>query len=389
MRLYGHAEALPTRDLRDRASLRLDHGLALFDIGQGAEARACAEDALRLATEAGDSRSAARARLLRLDVSLSDGSLLTFDPAIAAELEAARADAEASGDPGALAEAWQSMSARSWSETRLHDSEAELKTALGHARAAGDTRRELEIELNLLVGTFAGPSPAGEVVAAARELAERAASSYPTVRAEAQEILAVSEAMLGRFDEAFGQIEESIAILGDLAQFGSLVNARTFLAWAHRLAGDLPSAEAVLRQALAEAIEIGDRSLETFVSCRLAEVLVNEGRFDEAETPLAVAERDPVGATETRIVGARARIRAARGDRAAEADVDTLLAMVADGPWLNVRTEAYIDAAHAMAALGSRSLAETYATEALRLCHAKGDVALATRTQALVDRIVT
>ncbi len=386
IRLYRRAEQLPTGGPDAVVTLRLDHGLALYDVGQGAEGLRCAEDALRLALEIGDRRSAARARLLRLDFWRTDGTATARDSTLLAELDAARADAEASADPAALAEAWSSISERHWSEADHDRSLAALETALVHAKAAGDVRRQLDIESNLLVHVFAGPTPADQVAAQAASLAERA-SAHPTVRAEAVDMLAVSEAMLGRFDDARAHVEQSIATLADFGQLGSLVNTRTYLAWVYRLAGDLPAAESVLRQALAEAVEIGDRGLESFVSCRLAEVLVNEDRFDDAEAPLAVAERDPIGATESRIVGARARIRAARGDAGATRDVERLLALVANGPWLNVRTEAYLDVAHALDSLGAHDDAERYARAALELCEAKADIALAERTRAYVTHL--
>ena len=110
---------------------------------------------------------------------------------------------------------------------------------------------------------------------------------------------------------------------------------------------------------------MGDRSLESFLSCRLAEVLVNQHRFDEAVVPLAVAERDPIRPTVSRILGAQARIRAHRGDAGAEHDVKALLELVAEMPWPNVQTEA------------------------LRMCEAKGNVALAATTTALVQRLAS
>ncbi len=387
VRLYQGAETLPTRDQVELATLRLHCGLALLDVGRLVEARRVTDDALRLAVETGDRRVAARSRLLRLDISRADGSLVSQDPAVDAELAAALTDAEASGDPGALADAWGAKSGQSWL-VGLDASESELHTALGFARSGNDQRVVLDLELNLLVHTFAGPTPVDEVVEAARELAARA-GPYSTVRAEAEEVLAVSEAMSGRFEDAVRIAEHSLAILDELAQVAALVNGRTYLAWVHRLSGDLPAAEAVLRRGLAEAVAVGDHSLGSFVSCRLAEVLVNQDRFDEAEAPLAVAERDPIRPTVSRILGARARIRAHRGDAGAERDVKALLALVAEMPWPNVQTEAYIDAAWAMSSLGARSVAERYAREALRLCEAKGNVALTATTSALVDRLAS
>ncbi len=69
------------------------------------------------------------------------------------------------------------------------------------------------------------------------------------------------------------------------------------------------------------------------------------------------------------------------------AEVEALIEMVDGKPWLNVATEAYLDAANAMASLGSRADAERYAREALGMCQAKDDVALAARTEELLARI--
>ncbi len=134
--MYAQAESLPSRDPAERASLLLDFGLALADIGRGTDSGQRAEQALELAEAAGDHRAAASARLLRLDTRLSDGALVRFDPAIAAELDLALRDAEASRDPGALAEAWASISARSWSEARHADCD-ERASHGARARAAG------------------------------------------------------------------------------------------------------------------------------------------------------------------------------------------------------------------------------------------------------------
>ena len=124
---------------------------------------------------------------------------------------------------------------------------------------------------------------------------------------------------------------------------------------------------------------MGDQGLHSFVSCRLAEVLVNQGRYGDALAPLAAAERHPVGATRSRIAGARARIDAAAGAPGAAARVEALLEMVSGPPKANimVAAEAFIDASHAMASLGDRSAATAHAREAMRLCAAKGNLALA------------
>ena len=61
--------------------------------------------------------------------------------------------------------------------------------------------------------------------------------------------------------------------------------------------------------------------------------------------------------------------------------------MVAPWPWLNVRTEAFIDAAQAMATAGDPERAAVHAREALRLCEAKENVALAGQVRHLLARL--
>src|SRR5262249_50995284 len=157
---------------------------------------------------------------------------------------------------------------------------------------ADNPRIALDIEGNLLIDLFAAPTPASQVVEAASALADRAAG-YPVSRAEAMMVEGVSKAMLGSFEDAHRDLDESIATLSDFANGFSLGNARTYRAWIHRLAGEWPAAEAELRVALGEAQAMGDRAFESFVSCRLAEILVAEERYDDAAAALEIAERDP------------------------------------------------------------------------------------------------
>ena len=83
-------------------------------------------------------------------------------------------------------------------------------------------------------------------------------------------------------------------------------------------------------------------------------------------------------------MGAWARIHAARGDPATADDVQTLLGLVAEGPWRNVRAEALRDAAHATAALGDRTTAAGYAREALEISETKENRAFARQLERLL-----
>ena len=120
-----------------------------------------------------------------------------------------------------------------------------------------------------------------------------------------------------------------------------------------------------------------DRQMVTFASCRLAEILVALERYNDAAEALAVAEQDPIGATQSRIVGARARIAAVRNPSHAEDAVNALVQMVDDWatPWPNVHAEALRDAAYTMRSLGRRPEARAYALAAAELCRQKENVA--------------
>jgi predicted ATPase len=382
-RLLGQATALPALDEHAHVRWLVEFALALQGVGLIGEARSRAEDALRSALALGDRGLAARARVALVDLRQAEGTVVAFDPAIRSEIALALADADASGDHLALADTEDALARAAWNEGAESESEVHTRLAIDHATMAGEIRFALATELNLLVGVFAGETPASEVAAQAQALSVRAAD-YPTVRAEAISLLGISEAMLGRFEDAHRSLDESIALLIDLGAASSLVNVRTYKAWIHRLAGEWPAAEAVLRDALAEADAMGDLGFKSFVSCRLAEVLVAEERYDEAEAALVVAARSPVAATRSRISGAQARIKAARGDPTAKQEVEPLLAMTAGWPWPNVRAEALRDAAFVMKALGDRDAARSFAGESAALSRAKENLALAGQMDAFV-----
>ena len=375
-RLLEQATSLPAPDARALGRWEVELALALQGVGRIGEARSRAEDALQRAISAGDRAAAARSRIALVDLRQADGTLVASDPAVRAECAVALGDAQAAGDELALAEVYDAMGRAAWNEGLEAESDTQTRQAVAHALAAGEVRFALATEVNLLVAVFAGPTPASQVAAQAEALAERTAD-YPTLWADTISLLGIAEAMLGRFEDAHRHLDEGIATLVDLAATSSLVNVRTYKAWIHRLAGEWTAAEAVLRVALAEAEAMGDQAFTSFVSCRLAEVLVAEERYDDAEAALVVAERNPIAATRSRIHGARARIQAARGDPSARQDIDPLLAMAAEWPWPNVRAEALRDAAFVMKSLGDHDAARSYASQSAELSRAKENLALA------------
>jgi class 3 adenylate cyclase/tetratricopeptide (TPR) repeat protein len=382
--LFRRAEALPVADPLAKAELQLDHGLALWDLGRTADALVRADSAFSLASANGDRRLTARARLLRLEIWRADGTCADSDAIVGSERAAVLSDAEASGDPLAIALARQSLAEQAWIERRFADSQAEIRRATEHARQTGNARFELEIEVEILISSLSGPDPAGQTITLAQGLLSRA-TDYPTVRARILPILAVAEAMVGWASLAREHADEAVVIYRDLAQPSGVSTARLNTQWVARLAGDLVTAHAELRLLIDE--EGADASIRPWANARLAEVLIAQGRIDEAERALAESERDPVPVLRPRQAASRARIDASRGDPGAAAKVGELLAMVSGTPFINQETDALLEAAEAMASLGDLAAATGHARHALVLAEAKENLALAAQIRVLLLRL--
>jgi tetratricopeptide (TPR) repeat protein len=126
----------------------------------------------------------------------------------------------------------------------------------------------------------------------------------------------------GELDEAERLYEEALALLaesGGAVLRGKLTNQLVFAAWAKR---DLPRAERLLREAIRILSAVQDRGTLCESQRMLAEVLLEQGRVEEAER-FALASRETVGPEDvasrasTRL--ALARVRSAQG-RDAEAE---------------------------------------------------------------------
>jgi hypothetical protein len=193
--------------------------------------------------------------------------------------------------------------------------------------------------------------------------------------------------MTDRSDRALDHAAQSVDLFDSLGLPTPLVMARGDKAWVHRLLDDSLSAERELRLAFSLASRSGDRSMISWVSCRLVQVLIEDDRLEEIEPFLAEAERVPSVMNRTRVLGARARLRAARGDGDAPELVSQLVAAMPQIEFPNIRLDGFLDAAEASAILGDMTSATRYAEEALRLAEAKGNRARARQVAAILARI--
>jgi tetratricopeptide (TPR) repeat protein len=237
-----------------------------------------------------------------------------------------------------------------------------------------------------LVAKLVGPDPASEVVAAGEALVNKA-RDYPSIRADAVRILAVAEAMLGRFEDARMHAQESIATQEDLGNRYLAWLYRGDKAWVERLAGQRQTAESDLRLVISGADAVGNRTLSSWAAGRLLPWVLADGRYDDAVELTAQAAGAGIAMNHTRVLAARAWLAAIGGDPAAAQLNTALLEALPDVEFPNIQMDGFVDAAEISSLLGDRTSAIRYAEEALRLATSKENVARAEQIREVIRRV--
>ena len=205
--------------------------------------------------------------------------------------------------------------------------------------------------------------------------------------------LALTAAMLQRFDEAEQLLARADAIREELADKLWKVGRADFGAWTYLLAGQPLQAERVLRPAYQALQRIGDKGGALAIHAALLAVALFAagGRDDEAERLSEIAR---AAAADSEDLAAQGEWRVARATalarRGSTADAERLaseaveLAAATDCPL--AQTSALLTLASVLE-LGRRpGQARQAAGEALAVAEGKGDLATATRARALLDR---
>lgn len=343
------AVSLLTRasELRGSPATTAELGEALRDAGELALADATLVEAIEAGRALGDERAEAHATIVHWRMRLQLESEISFDEAessIRALIERLQeADADA-----ALAKAWHCLAWIPWLRGEGAVAQQALDQAFAHARSAGDTRIEAQI-LNFLVGvTLFGPTRVP--VAIERCLAIlREAQGEGRVAASALRALAGLHAMEGRFEEAWACVERDGAILRDLG-LKLVVGSSTELAGiVGMLAGDPVAAESHLRRGHAILEEMGDRIGLSTNAAQLAEVVLAQGRDEEAleltaqSENAAAAEDLPV---QVQWRGSRAKALARRGElEVAERLAREAVSLAEQTDFLNLHATALLDLA--------------------------------------------
>ena len=252
------------------------------------------------------------------------------------------------------------------------DADETLGRAAAHARAAGARSLEGAALAWLCILGRRGSLPVETV--RERVLAILADPPSRDTHASALGTLGTLRAMEGASDEARELLAESHAALSELAIPHVVASDLIAVADIELIAGDLASAEPILRECLARLEELGARFSETNAAWRLALVLVQTGRDDEAEELLERTADVEAGefvdiwrhALSATIAAHRGQgERAALSLKAADERMDGL-------DEIGLLADALIQLAEADTLIGRTPAAEKHLEHAARIAHALG-----------------
>ena len=340
--LLERAFALAPQADRPGVLVELANGLrGIGDLKRSADTAAAA---LELSRTAGDRRTAARARVmeLRLTMDRSKGAidLASLDSAalpLVAELHAL-------GDEEGEAQALLLLGAIN--ADRFSQASRYFERASMAAERAGDRKTAARAAAELGMITLFGPVPAAAGIERCRALRRRVADhrSFTAVVIRCE---AVFRAMQGRIDEARALQTEADQIIDDLGdRWGSAI-AVFWRPTLELLAGAPERAEAAARASLALLREMDATNQAAFAAALLAVALVQQGHHDEAlrcaDLAAAWAPPDDISSQVPQLE-ARALVLVARGEfDSAEAAARRAVQLAESSDDLSQRGDALMD----------------------------------------------
>ena len=259
---------------------------------------------------------------------------------------------EAARDEFGLAVAWSSRVLVEQFQHSRADVAAAAERLVEHAVRADSRLFADWASTQLVHAHYEGATPVEECL--------RWLNEHPDV--ERRHVLPYSDrllAMLGRFDEANGLLDDAA---NRLAERGLGATFWVSLAWRRfevaMLAGDASRAESAAREGCEVALESGDLSNFMWLCCMLGDSLIALGRDEEAEQWLERGRRDaPSEERSPQMLWhqARAKLLARRGElEEGERLARKAVALGAETDMLNAHGGALLDLAEVLALAGQR-----------------------------------
>jgi tetratricopeptide (TPR) repeat protein len=285
----------------------------------------------------------------------------------------------ASDDELGLARAWLHVAEVHWFRCHCAKMEEALAEALAHAERAG-ARREIAGALaSLAPPTLVGPRPVTHAIDVCEDILRRGRDSA-SVEGHANAVLAVLEAMTGRFEAARDRYRETANMLEDRGLAPMRASLSMYSGMVELLAGDHEAAARELRRGYDDLGAVGHTAYLSTTAAFLAKPLYELGRDEEAfemsRASEGAASPDDI-ASQVVWRGTRAKLLARRGDASAVDTARAAVELVGKTDLVNIAADAYADLAETLRLLGREQDALAPRDRALELYQAKGNVASA------------
>jgi tetratricopeptide (TPR) repeat protein len=377
--------ALLTGENPARLELMRELGGAFWALGETARSESLLNGLLEVATAIGDRRIEQHA-LLELaqhrTMSEPDVSMAEFEDVTRTVIRVF----EELGDDEGLAVAWRRLSLVPRAHGDFRACEEALEHALDHARRAGIAKEEARVLSSLCDILVYGPAPAEDALRRCGALRERARGNRLT-EASVMAPIASLLAMRGEFDGARALCADVERMCEELGLRLILIGLTETMGAIEQLAGDAVAAESVLRRGYEIASASGNASFVAFQGGLLAEALLAQDRFDEAETLVHQSETGAASdfGAQTHWRRTRAKLESAIGHHERAIELAREAVDIAAGTdALNMHGDALMRLAEVLRASGRSKEAELAARAALELYERKGNIVSAQRAAALL-----
>ncbi len=379
-------QLLPERSTH-RVELLCELGIARRTGEELASAESTLANAAETALAAGDRRLEMRARLELAAVRLFSSPEGRADDLL--DLAASALPLfEAVADQRCLGRTWQSIAVVQGPMRCMHSAAAEAAgRAVVHQQAAG---WPVSASLGVLAASLQnGPTPVPEAIQRCRKLLLTADLAG---QANILAPLGALEAMRGRFAEARKLVRRAAETYQQLGQTStSEANCGAVMGRVELLAGDLSASERALRASCETLEEVGDRSYLASAAAELADVLLIQGRDDDADPWCRTAEA--LGASDdvlTQILWrtARSRLLARRGALNEAEDLVRAAERLAQGTdGLNRQAKVLLDLAEVLRLGGQAAAAAEAMNAAINAFERKGNLVGVRETRALLKEL--
>jgi len=382
--LLDRALSLLTGAHPARLELSRELSSAFWAIGEIVRAESLLNGVLEIAAATGDRRMEWYGRVDRAHLRLMIDAHASANELEEITQNAIRVFEELHDDAG-LAQAWRRLSLAPRARGDFAASEQAVERALHHARRAGDAHEEARSIDNLCAILVYGPTPTASALRRCTELLETTKGKR-LVETYVMSAMAILKAMRGASDEGRAICREVEEFYDKLGLRLALVALSEICGTVESLAGDPSAAEAALRHGYELLATVGDASFVAFQAGLLAEVVLEQGRTDEAAGLARVSEQRAaadIGA-QTQWRRTRAKLEALSGrHRRAISLAREAVEIAGRTDALNMRGDALLRLAEVLELAGRGEEAEKSAREALALYQRKGNLVSARRASAL------